>query len=166
MSTESDNDSGDGHGRTCRDLSLVDELSRRSEPLLKRRWKRRTTVDRINELTDSLLFHILSFLPIEDAIKTEILVTPKRGVDWNSLKNLSIGHMILSDEVIQKILVGSPVLKILELYYFRGVSHLHFSNASLKMLILREYWDHSNNLDDSELEIFAPNLQSLEMLCV
>ncbi|KAG5516736.1 hypothetical protein RHGRI_037464 [Rhododendron griersonianum] len=99
-------------------------------------------------------------------------VTPKAGVDWNSLKKLSIGYVGLSDEVIQKILVGSPVLEILELYYFHGVSRLHFGNASLKKLILREYWDNkcdyfdgnNNNLDDSQLEISAPNLQSLEML--
>ncbi|KAG5516742.1 hypothetical protein RHGRI_037469 [Rhododendron griersonianum] len=38
-------------------------------------------------------------------------VTPKRGVDWNSLKELSIGDAILSDEEIQKILVGSSSLQ-------------------------------------------------------
>ncbi|KAE9461765.1 hypothetical protein C3L33_06326, partial [Rhododendron williamsianum] len=296
MSTESDNDSGDGHdpdhhGRISRDsTSPVNELSSHLESSPKRRRRRRgrseSTVDRISKLSDHSLLHILSFLPIEDAIKTQLLskrwqylwtylpslvfrsyrsdfverdvfefadfvdrtltlckcsklkkfavnfrssydprtetkvnlwtrfavgkgtevlhlnfnasedpedplvaycpyelprrlysstsfrelhfslcrVKPKGVVGWNSLKKLSIGYVVLTDELIQKILRGSPVLEILELYYFQGVSRLHLSYASLKKLILREYWDDINNSDDSKLEISAPYLQSLEML--
>ncbi|KAF7120237.1 hypothetical protein RHSIM_Rhsim13G0170500 [Rhododendron simsii] len=108
--------------------------------------------------------HVYSNSSFQELHFSSCSVTPKAGVDWNSLKKLSIGYVGLSDEVIQKILVGSPVLEILELYYFLGVSRLHFSNASLKKLILRENWDGKSNFDELQLEIFAPNLQSLEML--
>ncbi|KAE9461758.1 hypothetical protein C3L33_06328, partial [Rhododendron williamsianum] len=108
--------------------------------------------------------HLYSNLSFRELHFSLCRVTPKGGVDWNSLKKLSIGYVVLSDEVIHKILVGSPVLEILELYYFHSVSRLHFSNASLKKLILREYWDDHSNFDESKLEISAPNLESLEML--
>lgn len=91
------------------------------------------------------------------------IVTPKGVVDWSSLKKLSIGHAILSDEMIETILVGCPVLESLELYHFYGFNRLHFSNVSLKKLILREHMDHFNIFDYSELEISAPNLESLEI---
>ncbi|KAE9461768.1 hypothetical protein C3L33_06315, partial [Rhododendron williamsianum] len=56
-------------------------------------------------------------------------VMPKVVVCWNSLKKLTIGYAKLSEDVIQKILAGSPVLEILELYYFYGFNSLRVSNA-------------------------------------
>ncbi|KAL6990960.1 hypothetical protein U1Q18_009080 [Sarracenia purpurea var. burkii] len=88
-------------------------------------------------------------------------VVPTRVVCWKSLKKLSIGWVKLSDDVIQKILVGSPVLEILELYHFYGVNRLHITGASVKKLILEKGWPKMNY---SELEISMPNLQSLEIL--
>ncbi|KAL6990971.1 hypothetical protein U1Q18_009091 [Sarracenia purpurea var. burkii] len=102
-------------------------------------------------------------------------VMPKAAVNWKSLNKLSIGFVKLSDDAIQKILVGSPVLEILELYHFCGVNRLHGINASVKKLILREVWNldrgeacdfdrRNEDLMNLELEILMPNLQSLEIL--
>ncbi|GFY91802.1 hypothetical protein Acr_08g0001980 [Actinidia rufa] len=188
----------------------------------------RHAADRISDLPDSILVHILSLLPIEDAIKTDVLskrwqflwthvpsllfrhrrpyrnggdidetsddidevsdfvafvdktlvlcsgsevkkfgVMPKGAVRWNSLKKLSIGYAKLSDDVIRRILEGCPVLEILEFHHYEGFSHLHIGNASLKKLILREFWgdeDEGDGEDESRLEIWAPYLQSLEIL--
>ncbi|PSS24688.1 F-box/LRR-repeat protein [Actinidia chinensis var. chinensis] len=94
-------------------------------------------------------------------------VMPKGAVRWNSLKKLSIGYAKLSDDVIRRILEGCPVLEILEFHHYEGFSHLHIGNASLKKLILREFWgdeDEGDGEDESRLEIWAPYLQSLEIL--
>ncbi|KAL7260446.1 hypothetical protein ACSBR1_006164 [Camellia fascicularis] len=103
-------------------------------------------------------------------------VVPKRVVDWKLLKKLSIGAYVeLSDDVIQKILEGTPVLEILELYYFYGFTRLHVNQPSLKKLILRRFWhcrfwdsieDEEGGIDnehDFTIEISAPHLQSLEI---
>ncbi|KAG5516749.1 hypothetical protein RHGRI_037476 [Rhododendron griersonianum] len=94
-------------------------------------------------------------------------VMPKGVVCWNSLKKLSIGYAELSEDVIEKILVGSPVLEILELYAFYGFDRLHVSNAGVKKLILRGVWEHEEeyptNGYHSVLEVSAPHLHSLEI---
>ncbi|CAL5399763.1 unnamed protein product [Camellia sinensis] len=98
------------------------------------------------------------------------ILVPKRVVDWKLLKKLSIGYVKLNDAVIQKILAGSPVLEILELYSFYGITRLHVTKPSLKKLILRKVWEYKeqeevgiHNEHNSQLEISAPNLQSLKI---
>ncbi|KAL6990959.1 hypothetical protein U1Q18_009079 [Sarracenia purpurea var. burkii] len=250
----------DDHRRRHRDADLYDYFS--DEPRPKSRIRKRTG-DWIGSLPDSLPVHILSFLPIEDAIRTEILwkrwhslwtyvpsllfcyrgglpddfvsfidktllhctcpklkklginlyvidyesrfafnfnlwtrfaavsdteelhlelhhrvlfanssfkelrfslcsVVPTGVVCWKSLKKLSIGWVKLSDDVIQKMFVGS--LEILELYHFYGVNCLHITSASVEKMILEEYWIEMSDHLNSELEISMPNLQSLEIL--
>ncbi|XP_058198074.1 uncharacterized protein LOC131313657 [Rhododendron vialii] len=85
-------------------------------------------------------------------------VTPKGNVAWNSLKKLSIGYVKLSDGVMEKILAGSPVLEVLELYGYGGFNRLDLSNnASVKRLVLREFWgryrpdsEHGDPEEDDE----------------
>ncbi|KAG5516785.1 hypothetical protein RHGRI_037509 [Rhododendron griersonianum] len=77
-------------------------------------------------------------------------VIPKGNVVWNSLKKLSVGYVKLSDGVIEKILAGSPVLEVLELYNYWGFSRLDLSNTSVKKLILKEFWEGDDENDDSE----------------
>ncbi|KAH7836344.1 hypothetical protein Vadar_000146 [Vaccinium darrowii] len=108
--------------------------------------------------------HLYSNSSFRELHFSRCMVKPKGVVNWSSLKKLSIGYAILNEEMIETILVGSPVLEILELYYLYGFDRLHFSNASLKKLILREHMDHSDFFDYSDLEISAPNLESLEIL--
>lgn len=75
----SDNDSTPVHGPSGR-------LSYEPSPKRRRR-KTTTTVDRISELPDSVLAHLLSFVPVEDAIKTQVL--SKRGQFlWTYLPSL------------------------------------------------------------------------------
>ncbi|KAG5516747.1 hypothetical protein RHGRI_037474 [Rhododendron griersonianum] len=87
---------------------------------------------------------------------------PKEVVCWNSLKKLSIGYSRLIEDVIQKILAGSPVLEILELYEFYGFNRLHVSNASVKRLILRDVLeDYDQEEVGEEYLIDGGNLSSL-----
>ena len=61
--------------------------------------------------------------------------------------------------MIRKILDGSPVLEILELYYFYGdTNRLRVSNASDKKMVLRQFWCASGTHRDGS------NVQSLEIL--
>ncbi|KAE9461806.1 hypothetical protein C3L33_06299, partial [Rhododendron williamsianum] len=62
----------------------------------------------------------LVFDSVSDGLDEDV-----RNVVWNSLKKLSIGYVILSDGVIKKILAGSPVLEVLELYNYGGFSRLN-----------------------------------------
>ncbi|XP_058195926.1 F-box protein At5g03100-like isoform X2 [Rhododendron vialii] len=96
---------------------------------------------------------------------SECKVMPKGVVCWHSLKKLSIGRAKLSEDVIQKILAGSPVLEILELCYCYGFNRVHVSDASLKKLILRDgdYDDDGDGGHHPVLEISAPHLHSLEI---
>ncbi|KAE9461772.1 hypothetical protein C3L33_06319, partial [Rhododendron williamsianum] len=79
--------------------------------------------------------------------------------------------MKLSEDVIQKILKGSCVLEILELYDVYGFNRLHVSNASVKKLIVRDFWEQEKEYQiygghHALLEISAPHLHSLEILGV
>lgn len=51
-------------------------------------------------------------------------VIPKGIVAWFLLKKLSIGYLKLSNDVTERILLGSPVLEILELDSGEGFSCL------------------------------------------
>ncbi|KAG5516781.1 hypothetical protein RHGRI_037506 [Rhododendron griersonianum] len=88
-------------------------------------------------------------------------VIPKGNVAWYSLKKLSIGDVELSNDVIERILAGSPVLETLELHTCEGFSRLAVTNSCVKKLILRNCLDFLS--DDKRLEISAPYLLSLEM---
>ena len=80
-------------------------------------------------------------------------------VAWDSLKILFIGYVKLSNDVIQKILDGSPVLEILKLYYFYGdTNRLRVSNASDKNLLMKQFWSASGTHRD------VSKVQSLEIL--
>ncbi|KAG5516754.1 hypothetical protein RHGRI_037481 [Rhododendron griersonianum] len=114
-------------------------------------------------LIPELLYTNSSFKALQFS---ECKVMPKGVVCWHSLKKLSIGRAELSEDVIQKILAGSPVLEILELNYCYGFNRVHVSDASLKKLILRD-GDYDHDDDDGGhhpvLEISAPHLHSLEI---
>lgn len=96
------------------------------------------------------------------------ILEPKEVVSWNSLKKLSIGYVNLSEDVIQNILSGSPVLESLELYDFYGLDRLRVDNVNLKKLIMRGYWFFDYGFDAIEedcsgLKIWAPHVRSLEI---
>ncbi|KAL7243865.1 hypothetical protein ACSBR1_016144 [Camellia fascicularis] len=175
--------------------------------------------NRISTLSDRVLLHILSFLPMKDVVKTGALskrwqnlwtsgstlvfenqdfeendircstilepdghrlpqrlftnsslailsvlncvVAPSGDVNWRSLKSLSVEYVLLSDEMIVKILSGCPVLEFLKINSCSGTSRLDINSASLKRLVIVFVF---RNSDESMLEISAPNLQSLKLL--
>ncbi|KAM7530712.1 hypothetical protein LguiB_034122 [Lonicera macranthoides] len=108
-------------------------------------------------------------------------VSPKGRISWKSLRSLSIGCMKLSDDVMQKILSGCPVLESLELNEFYGIDKLNITSPTVKKLVVRDYYgknviteEHSDEeIEEYEpndeirnlvLEIWGPNLQSLHFL--
>lgn len=84
-------------------------------------------------------------------------IVPNGTISWKSLKSLSIRETRLSEDVIQKILGGSPVLEFLELEGFDGFTRLNIGLASLRKLVLRNH----RGAESSWLEISAPNLHFL-----
>ncbi|CAL5344893.1 unnamed protein product [Camellia sinensis] len=89
------------------------------------------------------------------------VVAPSGDVNWRSLKSLSVEYVLLSDEIIVKILSGCPVLEFLKINSCSGTSRLDINSTSLKRLVIVFVF---RNSDESMLEISAPNLQSLKLL--
>lgn len=83
-------------------------------------------------------------------------------ITWTLLKSLSIRRTRLSDEVIQKIVSGSPALEFMEICDCSGLNRLEITSASLRKVVIKDYWV-SKEVDTS-LEIFAPNSLSLDVL--
>lgn len=78
----------DGSPRRRNDKSLLthdDDFVLSIRP--KNTCSKKTPIDRISMLPDSLLTHILSFLPIEDAIKTDVLSKSWQYL-WTTLPSL------------------------------------------------------------------------------
>ncbi|GLT45602.1 hypothetical protein SLA2020_194230 [Shorea laevis] len=111
---------------------------------------------------------------------------PNGQICWTSLKVLTIGHAELSNDVLQKILAGSPMLKYLKLHacwvitgiYISSSSVLEYlevrrcehitridasSNSSLEKLVLKEMRNDEDEEDNNVIEISCPNLKSVEI---
>ncbi|KAF7119969.1 hypothetical protein RHSIM_Rhsim13G0173200 [Rhododendron simsii] len=76
-------------------------------------------------------------------------VSPQGNVAWYSLKKLSIGYVKFSNDVIERILAGSPVLETLTLESCQGFSRLAVTNSCVKKLILINFHDDWDESDDS-----------------
>uniref|UniRef100_A0A5B7A369 F-box domain-containing protein n=1 Tax=Davidia involucrata TaxID=16924 RepID=A0A5B7A369_DAVIN len=87
---------------------------------------------------------------------------PSGVISWGSLKSLSLDNVDLSEDVIEKILSGCPLLEDLELSTFSGFSRLNVTSPNLRTLKLIGHLDFDFD-DDAWLEIWAPNLRSLEI---
>ncbi|XP_009613283.1 F-box protein At5g03100-like [Nicotiana tomentosiformis] len=92
-------------------------------------------------------------------------LNPSGSVNWSSLVSLSIGHLKLTDCVMEKIILGCPKLESLELDNVLGIRRLVIRSVKLRNLIIlndeiNEYtqW-HDENIPS--LEIFAPYVQNL-----
>ncbi|KAF7847068.1 hypothetical protein BT93_L3392 [Corymbia citriodora subsp. variegata] len=81
-------------------------------------------------------------------------------IGWLSLKFLSIEESNFTDEILERIFKGSPVLESLEVRECRGLRNIVIDSTNVKRLVLRS----------SDVErIWAPHLQSLvisEDLCL
>ncbi|XP_030476189.2 F-box/LRR-repeat protein 25-like isoform X2 [Syzygium oleosum] len=79
--------------------------------------------------------------------------TSCESVSWSSLKSLSVGSV--SDDVLRKILMGSPVLECLALKGCRGLKRIH--SSSLRELVI------DDAVAKSPLHISTPRLLSLRV---
>ena len=80
------------------------------------------------------------------------------AVRWPCLKVLSLGYAEVSDDILEGIVRGSPVLESLELDCCRGVKNIVIDSTGVKELILVD--GGSSNLE----KIQAPHLLSLRVL--
>lgn len=89
------------------------------------------------------------------------------NVQWNHLKSLSIDGQRGNQHLIGEVLSGSPQLEVFVLALKENGEDLSIRSGSLKRLSIKKYrdicWMDSEPLKDSELEIWSPNLETLEI---
>ncbi|MCD7465931.1 hypothetical protein HAX54_002146 [Datura stramonium] len=88
-------------------------------------------------------------------------LNPSGSVNWSSLVTLSIRELKLTEGVMEKVLSGCPNLECLQLDYFWGIHRIEISNAKLRKLIIINY---GTGVNDVLLEIFAPYVQTLQLI--
>ncbi|XP_065618068.1 putative F-box protein At1g49610 [Quercus suber] len=93
-------------------------------------------------------------------------IFPTGLLRWSSLKRLSIGHSALCEDVIRKVLMGSPRLESLELHDCYGFHRLDIVSESLRKLVVDSYLIDMLESEERqlELEIVAPKIECLEIL--
>ncbi|KAL4628827.1 hypothetical protein ACB092_05G266300 [Castanea dentata] len=87
-------------------------------------------------------------------------IKPNGLVRWSSLKRLCLWNLDLHQDVLNKVLLGSPRLEFLELRNCDKLNRLDIVSESLKKLVMDSY-DQDYPL---ELEIVAPKIESLEII--
>ncbi|KAH0702540.1 hypothetical protein KY290_017854 [Solanum tuberosum] len=60
-------------------------------------------------------------------------------ISWNSLKSIELGHLMLTDDEMVKLLSGCPALETMELYSYTGFQRLEINSLKLKTLELKDY---------------------------
>ncbi|XP_030966371.1 putative F-box protein At1g49610 [Quercus lobata] len=93
-------------------------------------------------------------------------ILPKALPHWSSLKRLCIWNSALCEDVIRKVLMGSPRLESLELHQFWGFTRLDIVSESLRKLVIDSYVQHMFESEERklELELVAPKIECLEIL--
>ena len=86
-------------------------------------------------------------------------IKPNGLVRWSSLKRLCLWNLVLHKDELNKVLLGSPRLELLELRSCEKLNRLDIVSESLKKLVM-----DSNYEDGLELEIVAPKIESLEII--
>ena len=89
-------------------------------------------------------------------------IKPKGLVGRSSLECLCIGCTALSEDVINKVLMGSPRLEFLKLQNFIDFNQFDISSESLRKLVIDSCYLKCH--EPIELEIVAPKIESLEIL--
>ncbi|XP_048132440.1 F-box protein At5g03100-like [Rhodamnia argentea] len=79
-------------------------------------------------------------------------------IRWPCLKTLVIEYSELSDDILEGIFSGSPVLESVQFRGCKGVKNIIIDSTSVKELVLNDHW--FSNPD----RIWAPHLQSLRVL--
>ncbi|XP_020206938.1 putative FBD-associated F-box protein At5g56820, partial [Cajanus cajan] len=135
--------------------------------------KPKEQVDRINNLPDDVICHILSFLKMRKAITTSILSTRWRLIwtfvptldfedNWSCFFNISFTFVLESilaqhDEPMMRLLSGCPILE--ELYYEEVKSN---NSTSFKIYVpsLKKLHVKSH---DKRVQIVTPSLEYLQV---
>ncbi|PHT90700.1 hypothetical protein T459_05813 [Capsicum annuum] len=82
-------------------------------------------------------------------------------VRWDSLRELRIGSMEFRDDMVRKVVVGSPCLELLELDNCWGFKRLDLVGGKVSKLVVNGYREVSTL--DFEVEIEAPCVKVLEL---
>lgn len=85
------------------------------------------------------------------------------AVRWDSLRELRIGSMGFGDDIVRKIVAGSPCLDLLELDNCWGFRCLDLFGGKVSKLVVNGYKEEVNKFLDLELEIKAPCVKVLEL---
>ncbi|XP_034710465.1 F-box/LRR-repeat protein 25-like [Vitis riparia] len=92
------------------------------------------------------------------------VVGPSRVVSWPSLKSLSLRLAVVSEDTLQKILLGSSSLEFLKLEHCEfGFDRLDICSASLKNLVIHSVLEPTTGDKYDVLQISAPNLLYLKI---
>ncbi|XP_076919564.1 F-box protein At5g03100-like [Bidens hawaiensis] len=137
----------------------VEELNltlRRIERNARRIW----IVDRAADFPlDQFVFACSSFV---DLTFSGCSFNPTGAVSWKNVRSLVITCAKLDEDVIGKILSGSPVLETLELKSCYGFKRLDVKSESVKTLVISGYENMPNfEFGEDGFEINAPNILSL-----
>ncbi|KAH0699796.1 hypothetical protein KY284_014011 [Solanum tuberosum] len=85
-----------------------------------------------------------------------------QAVRWDSLRELRIGSTEFDDDIVRKIVAGSPCLDLLELDNCWGFRCLDLFGGKVSKLVVNGYKEVKKLLD-LELEIKAPSVKVLEL---
>ncbi|KAK4367851.1 hypothetical protein RND71_011643 [Anisodus tanguticus] len=89
-------------------------------------------------------------------------------LNWTSLKSLTLGYLLLKDEIIEQIMSNCPQLEYLKLRSFCGFNRLHITSPKCRRLQLIDHeHPHCGDWGSFEttccFEIVAPYVQHLEI---
>ena len=146
-------------------------------------WVRFATNAKVDQLSLRLSSPYLSPDPIEYQLPQHLYanefvsefnfsfckIKPIGLLHWVSLKRLCIQKSALREDVIRKVLMGSPGLESLELHGFYGFHRLDIVSESLRKLVVDSYLIDMLDMLESEerkleLEIVAPKIECIEIL--
>lgn len=85
-------------------------------------------------------------------------------LNWRLLKHLTLTCAQLEDGVIQKVLTGSPFLESLKLKNCSWFGRIDIHSERLRRLVINGYGSNDQIPGSGWLDIYAPNVQSLEIL--
>lgn len=83
------------------------------------------------------------------------------AVYWSSLKRLHIEHAELREDVMMRVMSGSPVLEFLQLKCCWGFMHIIVESSGLRELVIDSH--EFRRVQDLILRISAPYLLKLRL---
>ncbi|PIA27777.1 hypothetical protein AQUCO_07600145v1 [Aquilegia coerulea] len=99
--------------------------------------------------------HLLFNDTIKSLYLNTCIIDAVRPIQWRSLTKLHLHNIVLSDQLIQNILNGSPLLNLLSLIYCKGISNLSITSSNLRKLHL------CISRTSSMVKLSVPNVQTL-----